>query len=466
MSLIVKKKPNNNESIFKKPYFLFLLIAIPFGIIFVFFTPPFQAPDEDVHFYRSYQLSEFQIISQKSNNVKPKIGAMLPSSLQRTVKNFDSGLPFHPPWKVKLNILQDVFSYPLNQDDKSFTILATAHVYSPVPYIASSAGILIGRLFELAPMKLLYLGRIFNLFAWTIIMYYAIKIIPIGKYLMMSLALMPMSLFIASTISADVITNSISYLVISFFLKLSYPEDRLSYFDVLKAAMLIALLSLTKQGYNLLCLLFLLIPLGKVSSRLRYFSLFVLIIMSALIPPFLWYQSIKHLLPAPKMPAALLGSTDILGIISYYSLTIIKDIMIHGTFYIQSFIGNLGHLDVPLPYYIVIGYFVLLIVLGITFSSNEKNISLRSRALMIAVFVISYFIIVMIFSGFYGDPVAYVVIGIQGRYFIPIALLLLMPLRSIRLSSGYLRCEKLSVFFILVSLIIACYEGLKVFYLS
>jgi uncharacterized membrane protein len=460
------RQKNNKVRVFSSPHLLFLFISIPFGIIFVFLTPPFQSPDEDVHFYRSYQISDLQIISHKIEGVRPKIGDMLPSSLRNTAKHFVSELPSHPPWIVDKAVLKEAFSYPLNPNDRTFISVATAHIYSPVPYIASSAGIFVGKLFDLSPLVLLYFGRVANLFVWIVIVFYAIKIIPIGKYLMLALSLMPMSLFIASTISADVITNSLSFFIISFFLNLACKEKRLTHSDFFMAAILIGIFSLCKQGYNMLCLLFLLIPMDKVSSRRKYFGFFALFIMLALLPSFLWYQSISHLLAAPKLPRALLSSSSLFEVIEYYFKTVFNDIVIHGDFYIQSFIGNLGHLDVPLPAFIVIGYFVLLFSLGMTYGSNESMISMRSRMLIFSVFIFSYVIMIMIFSGFYGDPIAYVVIGIQGRYFIPVALLLPISLRSIKISSmWYARFEKFSVFFIVTSLSAACYRIIKVFYL-
>jgi len=46
------------------PEYAFLVIATVFGVIFLYITPPFQTPDEPAHFYRSYQISELNFSSK------------------------------------------------------------------------------------------------------------------------------------------------------------------------------------------------------------------------------------------------------------------------------------------------------------------------------------------------------------------------------------------------------------------
>ena len=40
---------------------VYVYIALIVGILFVFLTPPFQSPDEDSHFKRSYQIAKGNI---------------------------------------------------------------------------------------------------------------------------------------------------------------------------------------------------------------------------------------------------------------------------------------------------------------------------------------------------------------------------------------------------------------------
>jgi hypothetical protein len=47
----------------------FLLLGAFFGILFLLVTPPLQSPDEQEHFFRSYQVSEGQWTAQRRTSV-------------------------------------------------------------------------------------------------------------------------------------------------------------------------------------------------------------------------------------------------------------------------------------------------------------------------------------------------------------------------------------------------------------
>lgn len=67
---------------------LFVLIALFFGILFVFILPPFQSVDEGMHFFRTYQISEGKFISQ---NIEGAVGDEIPASLS---KFYEMYVPF------------------------------------------------------------------------------------------------------------------------------------------------------------------------------------------------------------------------------------------------------------------------------------------------------------------------------------------------------------------------------------
>ncbi len=69
---------------------------------------------------------------------------------------------------------------------------------------------------------MMYLGRIFNLIAYVAISFAALKIVPIKKKLFFLLALLPMSIIHAASLSADGITNSSALLFAAYILYLAY----------------------------------------------------------------------------------------------------------------------------------------------------------------------------------------------------------------------------------------------------
>ena len=56
---------------------LFVILALFFGILYVFILPPFQSVDEGMHFFRTYQISEGHMREKK---IDGKVGDEIPSS--------------------------------------------------------------------------------------------------------------------------------------------------------------------------------------------------------------------------------------------------------------------------------------------------------------------------------------------------------------------------------------------------
>src|SRR5262245_41193165 len=69
-----------------QPQWFFLAVAIPFGLAFVFLTPPVQAPDEGAHLLRSYQLSLGNVISKR---IGREAGDVLPIRLSKGFEQFE-----------------------------------------------------------------------------------------------------------------------------------------------------------------------------------------------------------------------------------------------------------------------------------------------------------------------------------------------------------------------------------------
>src|SRR5262245_49371142 len=87
----------------------FALMALPFGLMFLLLTPPFQVPDEAQHFYRAFHLSEFGFrgvsvnVEERNGTAVRFYGALLPKSLAATVDQSDlMTTRFRPNSKVSV----------------------------------------------------------------------------------------------------------------------------------------------------------------------------------------------------------------------------------------------------------------------------------------------------------------------------------------------------------------------------
>jgi len=167
----------------KSPEKVFLFLALFFGIIFILLTPPFQVADESWHFYKSYEISElknFGILKDGYN------GDYLPQSLSFTVNELMDGLPYHPERKYDLKKSLFFISYALKPDITIYTE-GIMGWYAPFSYLPQASGISLGKIFSLSPLALMYLGRIVNFFLWLILIYFAIRLTPFAKWLLVFL---------------------------------------------------------------------------------------------------------------------------------------------------------------------------------------------------------------------------------------------------------------------------------------
>lgn len=140
----------------------------------------------------------------------------------------------------------------------------------------------IGKLFDTSPLILIYIGRLANLLIYITLIYIAIRIIPVHKWVLLMLALLPMALYQGASLSADSFTIAISFLVIAISLKFSLDnsinEIKLKAITIL--FVLILVLALSKQTYYFLIFLFFLIPVRKFGSMERMVTIFILLFIS------------------------------------------------------------------------------------------------------------------------------------------------------------------------------------------
>lgn len=458
---------------FLKPENVFLVLGILYGIFFLLIDPPFLVPDEPNHFYRAYQISEgrFSAVKELPAIYGPEqiaerdnagreirahffkgeieealqefydlkgiggIGGFLPRSLTTTVNSF---LPLlHPGNKQNMRELWPLFKMPLNPDDRIFVHFPNTAVYSPVPYLPQAIGIAAGKAFSSSPLLLMYLGRLFNLLAWAALVYFAVLITPVCKWLFVLLALMPCSLYEAASLSADSLTIGLSFLLIALFIRTAFSQSEadVNLFLLFLASLALAL---SKQAYFLLPLIFLLIPIRKIGSKIKYYTLFFLLNFLNIAAIMLWtakadiyrdvYTVYGFLVPdfsAQKQVLFILSQP--LQYISILGRTLIQNCRI----FIDSFFGYQSE-------FLKIVHILMLFFVFLSEISEGVAISAMQRIVIFAALSLGTLsVITLAYVGWtpVGDKI---VSGIQGRYFIPLSPLVFLlfhrskPILSVR----------------------------------
>lgn len=98
--------------------------------------------------------------------------------------------------------------------------------YSALSYIPSALGLWLGRLFGLSFTFTFALGKLFNLLCYTAIVFNAIRIIPVKKWLFLALGLLPTNIFLASNYSYDWFLTAFVMLAIAFIVRIMCSEEK------------------------------------------------------------------------------------------------------------------------------------------------------------------------------------------------------------------------------------------------
>ena len=304
----------------------------------------------------------------------------------------------------------------------------------PVLYLPQALGIAIGKWFDASPIALSYLARLTNLLVWIVVVAVAIRTIPMAKWLMLLVALTPMSLFLATSNSADTLTYGICFLFIATVLNLAFGRTALTIPSLLLLVVLGVLVALSKLVYVALILLVVLIPRSKFDSNLRYFGFIALCLVLAAGAALLWSRTVLNLyLPAnpDETPDASAQINFILSEPIRYLAILVNTMVERVGILARQLIGVLGWLDTPLPAWFYAVSYAALGLVSLVDQNPAVRLRLYAKFIILAIISAGTF---LVFTGLYikwtsvGGPV---VKGLQGRMFIPFFFLLWLLLYRI-----------------------------------
>lgn len=415
---------------------IFLLFSIIFGLLWMILLPPYQAPDERGHFLRSYMIADGKLMCE---NVQGKnAGSYFPVPLNELGQMIGANkISFHSEVKQNVGLIKKAFQVRTTNKTE-FAELPTSCVYSPIPYIPQSLGILIGKLVNSPPLMLFYLGRLFNLLSYIAICFFAIKLIPKFKATMALLALTPMALHQAASLSADGMTIASSFMLISYIFYLAYQE-KIRNKQLVWLSILGIVVTLAKIVYFPIVWLYFIIPIKLLGSKKRYFLSGLAVCGVSLLAFGAWMLlegTVKVTFPVdPKAQLAIILSHPL----SFAHKLIYTSLTQAGTYYNQFF-GNFGWLDTPMPTLMGLGFLIAL-TLSIYIEGKNDVVKKQSDVLemvkglwILAIFVIIVVLIeVTLFLNF-SKPNFRIIQGIQGRYFIPISFLFFCSLHYLKAS--------------------------------
>ena len=411
ISLLYKMSETKNIKIKKE--ILFLYMALFIGIIFVFINVPQIRYDEHAHFWRAYEIARGNIISRTTNE--------LPHSVIELFKRNDGT---YPNKEFNYETLKEKISEPLNEENKiAFPVGATGSL-TPISYIPQVIGILIGRVLNFSPMVILWLARMANLLCYIALVFLAIKIMPFEKWkwIIMIIALFPMTMNLAATVSPDTIIISTTLLAISYVFYLKNVVKKITMKNMILLGILFMIPIVCKIVYFPLCLLVFILPKDKFENKLKrnlYYILTALII-------FVTYFALNKLVAKGDYAIAIRTNMteQILFTISDLSrdfVTAINTFYSESSLYFFELIGGWNTINI-----ISVVFFIILLFVMFNKESTQYEFNRKEKNIVLAIIIIQALgVIAAMYLG-WTQARQTTVEGIQGRYFLPILPLLCM----------------------------------------
>lgn len=413
------------------------------GVAFTFLIVPWQMPDEYNHL--TMICEGFQ-----NKDLSGRLFDEMPLDRERIM--------FHPNEKIDREQIKEAIkkvpSYTYGE------CMPKGISKELIRHFPAAVGVLLGILLKLPVFWVIILGRLFSLAFYIAICCITLHLVPNEKELFKIVMLLPMCIQQAASLSYDAVLIPMCFLFIAYIMHLKFIASEIG---IRESGILLGILfciAIAKIPYTLLGVLFLLLPIQKIHIRAgkyeitgdmiykwRYgLGIAGLAIMAAAIYLFRENQWIK------LVYASVCQFTQTLYLFGVTWNKFAKDLMV-------SLIGNFGYLDTPAELWFVIIGIVFVIVTAVTNVKKEtkdfnESVSLkqgvwsgRDRVIMCLTWMADMYLITLSMVShtakmlFYGTEAINVRLdwhdtlyqipyigGGQGRYYIPILLLALLPM--------------------------------------
>ena len=403
--------------LFKKPEYAFLTIASFFGLLMLLFVPILSAPDECQHFQVEYAMFN------GGQPIPEDIILNEQMVLDKTRQNYFGF------FTENQSIKSSNISLNLDNNSVTFDGKTPASIQKNIMRIPPAIGVLIGRIIHPSIGSAATLGRAFNFILYILVVFVIIKYIKVGKWTMFIIALTPMMMQQAASLSYDTVNVLAIFIWISLIVNISVNKKINKKYALAVFSSIVLLLVSKSNNIILIPLIF--IPLRhlileKIRShklynsrhwkKVKIISVMLLSILAIAAVYILFKKILYGHKFIPRQFIGMLLNTFVRGT----HLALIDTVVI-GT------VGFFGSFYYHLPMWTVIVYFTVLSLV----SMNEfKNIS-KKLALSSGFLFISSILLISIgmfyawaMQPFRFGPLAQVADGIQGRYFTPLLILL------------------------------------------
>lgn len=191
-------------------------------LLFALVTPPFQAPDEDQHYFKAVLLAEGRLLAEARAGT---VGAELPSDAVALRAVYFPPERSGIPTRSSLGGLVEAAISDGRYLGETFAEFPNLASYPPVLYIPQAASILVADAVGAPRLAGFYLGRLANALAGLALLILALRMLPFGRMPMLAVAALPTYGFQSGSLSADALINGVGFLSLSLSLRLGFREQ-------------------------------------------------------------------------------------------------------------------------------------------------------------------------------------------------------------------------------------------------
>ena len=394
---------------------IFLIMFLCIGLAYMVITPLSSTPDETEHFLRAYGIAQGDLVPML--NEEGQGGSYVPENLIFC-------------WNRGASTLSDMVHHlrMVSKPEKVFLTYSNTALYSPLTYLPQAIGVFIAKIIFNMPYLCAYAGRFCELFTVGILLYFAIKITPIGKDIIFVLSMLPINMYECASLSGGGLAFAVIILLVAYTLYLRFThEGEMNWKEKLYLYLLLLFVASCKIVYVPFVFMAFIIHKEKFGTNKKYFFHIGCAAVMILLASVGWVGiSSRYLIEYNEGVSSVDQVKYILKNPFSYLQVIMNTIIHEGDWIIKTFFaGYLGYFDVSTDILMIFTTGANLIYVCVTsslvlpYKVTTKELLQPFVMLAVSVAVSLAFVLTSLYVQW--NPVAATYIsGLQGRYFLPL----------------------------------------------
>lgn len=411
----------------------FLFTGGMLALIYMLLLPPLAVPDEEVHLKQAYFYA-----NQVLGSGQAEAGSLIMDKEDFHAMQMFETTPSLPEYDRLKNEITKT-----GREEGTIEIPHSDTRAPAVTYLPGIIGIVLGRILGLNGLLVIYLGRICSILFYLLTMYWFIRTINYAKPAAFVMAVLPMTIQQCCSYSYDSVVIEVVFLYIAVLFDLIYKKQTIHKLQIVLYAFFMIILSVCKGGtYMPLCLLTLLIPADRFSDQKKkkiFVGCMALIAVAAFLTTLSSVLFVVNPTEEQTAGAYLAGENyGVAGLLSdpvEFIILSVRTLFLSGAVFFENMLGmQLGWLDIDVSRVVIYGMLLLIFISILQVEDGSKHSSPvvtagQKKSFLAVIFLSAAMIFVTMFIS-WTPRESKEIMGIQGRYFLPLFPLFIMLLNG------------------------------------